>query len=61
MIGVDDGLAQGNLDVADILFLIAALVAGGAVALSLANRPVAPFHVALAVSLCLLAFGWFLL
>lgn len=65
MLAVDDGLANGNLDVADVLFLIATIVA--VIAAVLAVRPVAggprgvPSSAFGWLAVALLAFGWFLL
>jgi hypothetical protein len=64
MLAVDDGLANGNLDVADVLFLIATIIAVIAAVLSM--RPAAgtrgvPSSALGWLAVALLAFGWFLL
>ena len=67
LLGVDDGIAQGNFNLADVLFLIGAILIGlGALAAASANMnppQTASKHAqALAYAgLCLVAFGWFFL
>ena len=61
MFAVDDGLVTANLNLADLLFLIAAIVFGFAALLPLRVRPVVVEAVLVPVGLCLTAFGFLVL
>lgn len=63
MLGVDDGIWQGNLDLADVLFLIAAIVFAIAAVMPHIGRRTegARFDLGLSLvplGLCLVAFAW---
>lgn len=64
MLAVDDGLAQGNLDVADVFFLIGTII--GFIAAFLWARPPVGSRInwgppLLCVAVACLGFGFFLL
>jgi hypothetical protein len=59
LLAVDDGLIRGNLDAADLLFLVAAVVFGVAAFLRFTARAVDAGLVA--VGLCLTAIAWLVL
>lgn len=61
MIAVDDGLVSGNLDFADILFLLACIVAVIAAALSLKPQPKVSAAALGWLAVALIALGWFVL
>lgn len=66
MLGIDDGIWSGNLNAADVLFLIAAIVFAVAAILPFAHRTADGTRVGVGVSLvpaglCLLAIAWLVL
>ena len=64
MLGVDDGIVNGNFDFADILFIAAAILAVVAAYLySQVNAAHLHRHapVALSIALACIAVGWFVL
>lgn len=72
MIAVDDGLVNGNLNLADVFFLVGAiLLALAAILYLMAHRPVPANGTArpaiwwhgflVPAGLCLYGFGWFVL
>lgn len=62
MFAVDDGIAQGNLDVADIFFLIGIILGFIAAFLAASHAPAAKWNPALGwAAVGCIAFGLFLL
>ena len=61
MIAVDDGISSGNLNLADVLFLIAAIIFGIAALLPLRVRPIALESVLIPAGLCLVSIAWLVL
>lgn len=63
MLGIDDGLWSGNLNAADIFFLLATILAVVAALLAAAaTHPVSRFYpVAGWIAVAFLAFGWLIL
>lgn len=64
MLGVDDGIVNGNLDVADLFFLVAVILGVIAAVLSFPRTtPPAKSYAATAgwLAVACLGFGWFVL
>jgi len=61
LLAIDDGIWQGNLDFADILFLVAAVVFAIAFVLRVLVRPIPLDSVMIAAGLTCLAIGWLVL
>lgn len=59
LLAVDDGIVHGKLDVADILFLIAAVFFG--IAALVAFQVKTYYATLIAAGLCLTAIGWLML
>lgn len=61
MLGVDDGLINGNFTFADIMFLVAAIVFVIQAVISWAGAPDRTKGVLIPIGLALLAVGWLVL
>lgn len=62
LLAVDDGIWSGNLDAADVLFLIAAIVFAVAAIVPWTRSPRGDFSISLVpAGLCLVALAWLVL
>jgi hypothetical protein len=61
VLAVDDGIVNGNLDLADIFFLIAVIVFAIAFVLRLMVKPVPVDGLMIAAGLTAVALGWLVL